>query len=461
MRIRLTSILIIFAMAFTLVCCTRVSDVNDTATEAETLRKGQSTEAIENSESVKTTEAVLVTTEKTSDESTEKTSDESTETNIASEDISEVATNPPAEITTEATAEITTEATAEVIEQNEIKNIILIIGDGMGLDHVAAGQLASGEQYQFTSWQSAVCNTDSVNSSGKGGVLTDSAASATALATGTLTLNGYLGKDHRKKDLKTILDYAKESGKAVGIVTTDNIYGATPSGFSAHSADRNDSKLITKTQLKSDVDLFLGLRSDDVYDDFLSDFGKVGYYYSNFIVDMEYALTQEKVFMAVDIEVSGTDGISLSDAAAFAIDFLEEDEDGYVLIIEQAYIDKCSHNNDFAGMIKRMDSLADTVDTVIDWIGDRNDTAVLVTADHETGGLAVSSSPVLSGEYQGEDRTVYYTWGTGNHTDSNVGLFVYGFSPDFSDLEWYGSEYMIKNTEVFTLMMGLLGEAEE
>ena len=141
MSIRLTSILIIFAMAFTLVCCTRVSDVNDTATEAETLRKGQSTEAIENSESVKTTEAILVTTE--------KTSDESTETNVASEDISEVATNPPAEITTEATAEITTEATAEVIEQNEIKNIILIIGDGMGLDHVAAGQLASGEQYQY------------------------------------------------------------------------------------------------------------------------------------------------------------------------------------------------------------------------------------------------------------------------------------------------------------------------
>ena len=101
MSIRLTSILIIFAMAFTLVCCTRVSDVNDTTTEAETVRKGQSTEAIENSESAKTTEAVLVTTEKTSDESTEKTSDESTETNVASEYISEAATNPPAEITTE------------------------------------------------------------------------------------------------------------------------------------------------------------------------------------------------------------------------------------------------------------------------------------------------------------------------------------------------------------------------
>jgi alkaline phosphatase len=440
-------------MVFTLVCCTGVPDVNDTTTEAATAQRGQSTEDIESSESAKTTEAAPV--------ATETTSDEPTETNVGSEDISEAATNPPAEITTEITVEITTEASAEVIEQNEIKNIILIIGDGMGLDHIAAGQLASGEQYQFTSWQSVVCNTDSVSSSGKGGVLTDSAASATALATGTLTVNGYLGKDHRKKDLKTILDYAKESGKAVGIVTTDNLYGATPSGFSAHSTDRNASKVITKSQMRSGVDFFLGLKDDSVYGAFASAFADEGYYYSNSVADIDEALTNERVFLAIDIESGAENEITLSMATSYAIDFLEEDEDGYVLIIEQAYIDKCSHNNDFAGMIKRMDSLADTVDTVMKWIGDRKDTAVLVTADHETGGLAVSSSPILSGEYQGEDRTVYYTWGTGNHTDSNVGLFVYGFSPDFSDLEWYGSEYMIKNTEVFALMMGLLGEAEE
>lgn len=450
--LKLTAILLSLAIVLLFVSCdamgVRISD-------------GESLETSE-----KATELGSLSEEKATDSSTDngqiETVAESQKADAWTElssSVTNITTEPETE---EQSTDIATETEMTEIEppEPEIKNIIIIIGDGMGLDHIAAGQIGGQKQYSFTSWQSAVCNTDSVTGSGVGGVLTDSAAAATALATGVLTVNGYLGKDHNGENLKTILDYAKEVGKSVGIVTTDNPYGATPSGFSAHCTDRNDSKAITKTQLKSDVDLFLGLRSDTVYDDFLTGFATAGYFYSNSFYDMEYALTQEKVFMAVDIEIGGAECISLTEATQFAIEFLEDDTDGFVLVIEQAYIDKYSHSNDFAGMIERMDSLGSTVDAVIEWIGDRTDTAVIVTADHETGGLAVSASSTLSGVYQGSEAQVNYSWSTGNHTDSDVGLFVYGFSPDFSALEWYGSDHIVKNTDVFVLVKELLDKAE-
>ena len=88
------------------------------------------------------------------------------------------------------------------LSDSGIQNIILIIGDGMGLQQIRAGELVEGKDYSFTNWQNTRSNTDSVNTSGKVGTTTDSAAGATALATGTLTVNGYVGKDHKGKDVR-------------------------------------------------------------------------------------------------------------------------------------------------------------------------------------------------------------------------------------------------------------------
>ena len=145
------------------------------------------------------------------------TQSETQETTVGSTTLAPATTvgdeNPPA---------VTTDTQIELIpdEPEEIKNLIIVIGDGMGPIHITSGEMADGKDYSFTSWESSRCNTDSVNASGTQ-VLTDSAASATALATGTLTINGYVGKDPEKKDLTTIMDIAKEMGKSVGVVTTD------------------------------------------------------------------------------------------------------------------------------------------------------------------------------------------------------------------------------------------------
>lgn len=102
--------------------------------------------------------------------------------------------------------------------------------------------------------------------------------------------------------------------------------------------------------------------------------------------------------------------VSLKDASKFAIDFLAKDEDGFVLMIEQAHVDKYSHKNDFGNMVKAMKALNDTIAMILDWIGDRNDTAIIVTADHETGGLSVSKQNNLPNRYDCASGTVYYAW---------------------------------------------------
>ena len=138
------------------------------------------------------------------------------------------------------TASQTTEApaTTDAPQGNTsegIKNIVLIIGDGMGLEHIAAGQLYVGKKFEFTNWQFTNVNTDSISTEGKGPVLTDSAAAGTALATGKLTVNSYVGKNHLGTNLPTILDNATKLNKSTGVVTTDALHGATPAAFSGHS----------------------------------------------------------------------------------------------------------------------------------------------------------------------------------------------------------------------------------
>lgn len=340
-----------------------------------------------------------------------------------------------------------------------IKNVIFIIGDGMGKDHINAGALDRGERYGFESWQTVDVNTSSIDDeTGELGV-TDSAASATALATGILTHNGYLGKNTSGEDLPTIMDVARACGKATGIVTTDYLYGATPSGFSAHSDSRTDNKTITETQLRSGVNLLAGLDSviysQSLYKNLIAD---SPYYRASTLTDPEI-MSKEQVMLTLNIENEEADSVTLSDATATALDYLEQDEDGFFLMIEQAYIDKCSHDNDTAGMIARMHSLAKTVETVMEWIGDRNDTVVLISADHETGGFMTSETEDLGRTYNGAAGSFYYAWSSDDHTSAHVALYVYGTQESYEEYETFTGE-TIKNTDIFTLTKRLVTRGE-
>jgi alkaline phosphatase len=153
-----------------------------------------------------------------------------------------------------------------------------------------------------------------------------------------------------------------------------------------------------------------------------------------------------------------TADVQLEEVTVHALDFVSRNENGFVMMLEQAYIDKYSHNNDFNGVIKSVSSLNKTVEVVMNWIGDRTDTAVLITADHETGGLHVNNTTNYGLTYQGKNGPIYYKWDTTNHTRSNVSVFVYGIKPDFASFDTYKTEYLIKNTDIFRIMKQVLDE---
>ena len=370
-----------------------------------------------------------------------------------SESITETETKKPY---TKITAPPTEKPTAKPLDSTaKIKNLIIIIGDGMGLAHINAGQIAEGKTYDFTTWQKSVCNTNSINSSDQE-VLTDSAASATALATGVSTKNSYLGVDKNNRELDTILDLATLYGKSTGIVTTDYLYGATPAGFSAHSNDRNNSERITLTQAASEVNFMCGLRNDNFYTKYYkTKLTDNGYFYSTTISDEEAILTSEKAFLPIDIENGTSLSVDLKNASALALDFLSQNENGFVLMIEQAYIDKYSHSNLVDDMLKRMKSLNDTVEMVSEWASDRDDTAIIVTADHECGGFYSSTEDEYDSSYEGVND-LYFDWTSKDHTQSMVGIFVNGAEVDFEELSLYNTADKIRNTDVFKLMCNIL-----
>ena len=356
------------------------------------------------------------------------------------------------------TAEPTEKPTKVVLENTaQIKNLIIIIGDGMGLAHINAGQIAEGTEYEFTTWQNSVCNTNSINSASQE-VLTDSAASATALATGVSTINSYLGVDKNNREVETILDLATLYGKSTGIVTTDYLYGATPAGFSAHTNDRNNSERITLTQIDSDVNYLCGLRNDNFYTRYYKNkMADNDIYYTTDLSDEEGIFGSEKVFLPVNLENGASDAVDLKYASAMAIDFLSQNENGFVLMIEQAYIDKYSHNNDLDNMLNRMKSLNETVEMVTEWASDRDDTAIIVTADHECGGFYSSTEDLYDSSYEASgNNDLYYDWTSKDHTQSQVGIFVYGVDVDFAEISKYNIASKIRNTDVFVLMCDIL-----
>ncbi len=224
--------------------------------------------------------------------------------------------------------------------KNEIKNIILIIGDGMGIEHISAGEMYQGEDFEFTSWQYTSVNTDSVNTGGHGPVLTDSAAAGTALATGNLTVNGYIGMNHMGDEVETILDEALAEDKATGVVTTDTLYGATPSAFSAHNLSRSASDALVLSQLESDVDLLCG-HIDSKCTSRKSQIEQAGYEYCDDFSNIDDTLSASKAYW--QFSLGGMEATTeLCDVSVKALEFLDKDEDGFVLMIEQAHIDKYS-----------------------------------------------------------------------------------------------------------------------
>lgn len=332
-------------------------------------------------------------------------------------------------------------------KEPEVKNIILMIGDGMGLAQIHAAYLANNNTLTITEFQHI--GLQKTNSADE--FTTCSAAASTALAGGIKTNNGYLGVDVNGNPVKTILDYAEENGLATGLVATSYITHATPGGFIANQIRRNMYEEIANDFLSTDIDVFIGGGRNH----FIK--RKDGRNLAEELIQKNYqvAFTMEEVMKIKSGKLAGLidslhpakysagRGDMLPNATAAALTILKQNSKGFFLMVEGSQIDWAGHDNDTEYIVNEVLDFDRAVTLALDFAKKDGKTLVIVTADHETGGMTLVDYKKESGE-----RDYRYT--IDNHTGVMVPVFAYG-----PGAEKFMGVY--DNTDIFKKMMNLFG----
>lgn len=341
------------------------------------------------------------------------------------------------------------------------KNIILLIGDGMGYAQRDAARLFARAPLAMDALP--VHGSIATSCADPDGNVTDSAAAATAIATGVKTRNGAIGVDPDGRPVETVLERAKAAGKAAGLVTTCNVTDATPAAFAAHVISRADQREIARQFIEeTGVDLILGggrtwwepASSDDL--DLMRRARDLGYAVaeaadalgSNGALRLLGLLTETELFEQDPPEAACYEPpVSLQDLTRAAITTLSRNPRGFFLMIEEAAIDRMGHRNLGSLAIKAVHELDRAVRVAREFAEEDGETLVIVTADHECGGLALDGYP--DGPFDGDIVTLL-RWTTIGHTESDVPLAAMG--PHASRLAGHHD-----NTELFAAMVEAMG----
>ena len=310
------------------------------------------------------------------------------------------------------------------------KNIVLLIGDGMGLSQVSALIYSQKEQSSFEQFTSVGFHKPYSWDD----LITDSAAGATAFACGVKTFNNAIGVNKDTQRVLSILEEAEEAGMSTGLVATASIVHATPAAFIAHQPMRTMYEAIAADFLNTEIDFFLG-GGQEYFENRITDkrnlieeLRKKNYVvlqdYNGF-VPKKFNPDKNFAFFTASTHPPATTGGRnyLPAAASLALDFLElHDSDGFFLMIEGSQIDWAGHANDVYMLKKEMLDFDRTVSRVLDYAKRKGDTLVIVTADHETGGMALQP-----GSKMGNIKAAFTTNG---HSASLVPVFAFGPGAD-------------------------------
>jgi alkaline phosphatase len=248
--------------------------------------------------------------------------------------------------------------------------------------------------------------------------VTESAAAAVQMSTGVKVLAKSIGIGPDGRILKTILEMAKERGKATGLVTTSGITDATPAGFIAHVAKRSEEEKIAEQLIKSDVNILFGGRKvfflpeaekwkRKVERNLVTEARENGYLVVETGDGMKKAdgkkilglYNQEN--MLYEIDRKDSDEPSLAEMTIKALDLLSKNENGFFLMVEAGRIDHAAHHHDIAAIISDLLAFDDAVKVAYDFQKSNADTLLVITADHETGGMMVLPYAQTGEEYEG------------------------------------------------------------
>lgn len=276
--------------------------------------------------------------------------------------------------------DIPTEPIAKKFEFKEAKNVVYMIGDGTGFNTVDMFKADTNEAF-YAEYMTNKGNayTGSYTTAQKPSEPTDSAAGGTALSSGYKTVNGYIGVTPEQNAMPNIRELAHMRGSNTAVLTTDAITGATPSAFLIHHKSRNDTTII-----QNRINELINNKSIDI--------------------------CQGSITSLKTITANSLNGIS-------------QNGENFFIMIEEGHIDKRSHSNDRTGCVDMVERFNDTIAYVIEFVICHPDTVLIITADHETGGITKNA-----------DGTFVYT--TKNHSTQNVPVYAFGYGTEyFNDKE--------------------------
>ncbi|UPW18772.1 alkaline phosphatase [Agarivorans sp. TSD2052] len=384
-------------------------------------------------------------------------------------------------VTLTTNKDLTSEASAshdvDVIELDNANNIVMMIGDGMGYPQLDVTRAYQGEALFLESGKhrgdikTASADTLGYENLAELGMnyYTDSAAAATAMATGRKVISGTIAQARPGdgSDLETILEYAQSLGKSVGIVATSHCVHATPAAFASHGPNRNDFVTLSQSMygdVQPNVTL-CGSKLVDGVDVISAEATTAGYTVVKNKTDLIPAVAalpatdpnaeilfagifgEDEIPYVLPMEgqksYAEQDIPQLNEMTEIAIEILSKNPNGFVLMVEGSQIDFAGHINDEERVIHETIAFDKTVAEVANWAELRSDAMVIVTADHETGGLALEKT-------NGIGQVPEVSWKWGSHTNADVPIASWGLNSH----AFVGRT--VENTAIYNVIRGAL-----
>lgn len=332
----------------------------------------------------------------------------------------------------------------------KVKNVILMIGDGMSLMHVYTAWAANrGKLWLENAQTTGLSKTWAVKK-----LVTDSGSGGTSLATGVKTVYHAVGVDPEGKPLTSLVDVAKELGKDAGMAVTCRLWDATPCDFCCHNIDRDKEEELVGDYPTSGVDFVFGggaqkftKRKDGR--DIFKELQKKGYHVSRTLDDF-FAYDKNSRIFAVpydkDTPLPDERGDLLARASMKGISLMNQNKNGFFMMIEGSQLDDYGHFNQLDLLMKETLDFDQTVGEVMKWAAKDGETLVVVTADHETGGLTLVNG-------NKDEGRVECCFSTKDHSGAMVP--VYAFGPGAENFTG-----IFENTDVFKKIKKLMTEGE-